>query len=395
MDVIRIDGLRKSFPGSDRLAVDHLSLEIPAGTFFTLLGPSGCGKSTTLRCIAGLERPEAGEIVVGGTTVFSSRLGINLPPHRRPIGMVFQSYAVWPHMTVRENVAYPLRNLRKSRSEVEESVDWALRMVGLESMAGRPAPLLSGGEQQRVAFARALVARPNVLLLDEPLSNLDAKLREAMRLELRELQEKLAFTAVYVTHDQEEAFSLSDTLALIHGGKVVELGAPEAVYRTPATTFGAEFLGTATKLQGTVIGHDEAGYLAVAVPIGTLLCRSREPLPIGSEVFAYVRPEDVRLADAGGSEQGALIVEARVVQTSFMGGVLDWAVETQGIRIKAKSLAGLSEGRSIGHAARKPLGIKIIGACCVPLSGSPLIEEPMVRVYGSDIPTAVSAPVAD
>ena len=227
--MIRIEHLTKRYATGDRPAVDDLSLDIPAGTFFTLLGPSGCGKSSTLRCIAGLERPDAGEIAIRDVTVFSSHRRINVPPHRRAVGMVFQSYAVWPHMTVHGNVAYPLKNLGKNRAEIDEAVRWALRLVGLERLANRPAPFLSGGEQQRVALARALVERPSVLLLDEPLSNLDAKLREGMRVELRDLQQKLGFTAVYVTHDQDEAFALSDVMAVMDRGRIAEIGPPQHV----------------------------------------------------------------------------------------------------------------------------------------------------------------------
>jgi len=365
--VIRIEGLRKRFSEQDRPAVDDLSLEIEAGAFFTLLGPSGCGKSTTLRCIAGLEQPDAGEIVIDGRPVFSGRSGINLAPHRRAIGMVFQSYAVWPHMTVYENVAYPLKNLRKSRAEIDAAVKAVLQLVGLERLARRPAPFLSGGEQQRVALARALVERPSVLLLDEPLSNLDAKLREEMRAELRELQQNLSLTAVYVTHDQEEAFSLADVMAVMDRGRVVELGKPETIYQVPETAFGAEFLGSATRLAGTVVGGEPGGLLRVRTRIGTLGCRSRaRPGPAGL-VAVYIRTEEVRLADETVGSEG-LVLEARLEGVSFMGGVLDWTVDADGVKLRARTLAGTRESEVMRSSLHKSVRIAIATVRCVPAS---------------------------
>ncbi|MBI2358925.1 MAG: ABC transporter ATP-binding protein, partial [Deltaproteobacteria bacterium] len=218
--MVQIADLAKYF-GEDRERVHVLkgiSLAIPAGSLYTFLGPSGCGKTTTLRCVAGLERPESGTISIDGKTVFASGDRVYVPTNRRPIGMVFQSYAIWPHMTVFENVAYPLTIQRRPKSEIRERVANVLKIVGLQGREDRPAPKLSGGQQQRVAFARALVNQPKVLLLDEPLSNLDAKLREHMRLELRELQRRLNLTTIYVTHDQLEALALSDTIAVMRDG---------------------------------------------------------------------------------------------------------------------------------------------------------------------------------
>jgi iron(III) transport system ATP-binding protein len=367
--VIRIEGLRKTFPGQDRAAVDDLSLEIEAGTFFTLLGPSGCGKSTTLRCLAGLERPDGGEIAIDGQTVFSHRARVHVAPYRRAIGMVFQSYAVWPHMTVYQNVAYPLKNLRRSRAEIDAAVRTVLRLVGLEPLASRPAPFLSGGEQQRVALARALVERPRVLLLDEPLSNLDAKLREGMRIELRELQEELSLTAVYVTHDQEEAFALSDLMAVMHRGRVVELGVPEAIYQAPATAFGAEFLGSATRLDGTVVRTDTAASLVtVRTRLGTLRCRAHTRPVDGSEVAVYVRPEEIRLVHSPPETECAL-VEGRLKTVAFMGGVLDWTLEAEGIELRARSLAGATgESESLRNSLHKSVRVAIGIVRCVPLA---------------------------
>jgi iron(III) transport system ATP-binding protein len=363
--VIRIEGLRKSF-SVDQAVVDDLSLEIPESTFFTLLGPSGCGKSTTLRCIAGLERPDAGEIEIAGVSVFSRRRGVDLPAHRRRIGMVFQSYAIWPHMTVYQNVAYPLRNLGKTRAEIDEGVGWALRLVGLEGKARRPAPFLSGGEQQRVALARALVERPPVLLLDEPLSNLDAKLREEMRFEIRELQQRLRFTAIYVTHDQDEAFALSDVLGVMHQGRVVELGDPAEVYQAPRTIFGAEFLGAATRLSGHVLGAVSAGVASVATAIGDLSCRCPESLEKGAPVWVYVRPEDVRpVGDAALDD--ATVVEACIRRIVTLGGTVEWWAEARETSLRGRSLANSPDARRLRVGETVRLAVAV--ARCLPASG--------------------------
>ncbi len=385
---IQIQGLRKRFPGTQRAAIDHVSLTIPEQSLFTLLGPSGCGKTTTLRCIAGLEDPDEGEITIGGETVFSSARRINVPPHRRRIGMVFQSYAIWPHMTVFQNVAYPLVNLKKKKQEIQESVTWALQLVGLEHLIHRPSPRLSGGEQQRVALARALVERPSVLLLDEPLSNLDAKLREQMRFELRELQLKLGLTAIYVTHDQDEAFSMSDLMAVMHFGRIVELGQPREVYQVPQTSTGAEFLGVATRVNGTVQRADANGILTIQSSIGVLQARSRDALAPGDNVWVYVRPEDVHVARSSGPEPSTHTngtgsngagpsIEARLVRSSFLGGLLEWWAEVGDVTLRGRSLANTPEADQIEASAGGTVRLRIAMTRC--LRASP------------DDPAAVSA----
>src|SRR5580700_8201022 len=234
--MLSVHGLTKIYGDqSDTRAggVRDFSFELPAGTFFTLLGPSGCGKTTTLRCIAGLERPDLGQIRVGDVTLFDSRSGTSVPLNQRGIGMVFQSYAIWPHMTVFENVAFPLRvakDRRYGREEIRTLVEDALGTVGLGGYSDRPATRLSGGQQQRVALARAIVHKPRLLLLDEPLSNLDASLREEMRAELRRLQQQIGITAIYVTHDQAEALAMSDLVAVMDHGRIVQFGEPRAIY---------------------------------------------------------------------------------------------------------------------------------------------------------------------
>src|SRR5215831_18346828 len=248
-------------------AVDNVSFKVEQGEVVTLLGPSGCGKTTTLRMVAGFEKPNAGEVEIAGRVVVATNRRINVPPERRGIGMVFQSYAIWPHMTVAENVAFPFavaRDRRFSRAEVEQAVDRALAAVDLAGYRDRPATRLSGGEQQRVAVARAIVRQPRLLLLDEPLSNLDAQLRDEMRSELKRLQGEIGITTVYVTHDQAEAFALSDRIAVINSGRIAQIGTPDDVYFRPADAFVARFVGATNLLDGRLLGAaDHCGEVEV------------------------------------------------------------------------------------------------------------------------------------
>src|SRR5215217_2583279 len=246
-------------------AVDDVSLEVKDGELFTLLGPSGCGKTTTLRCIAGLEMPDAGEIAVGDRVLFSSARGVRVPANERGLGMVFQSYAIWPHMNVYKNVAFPLqvlpRRRRPAKQEVRERVERALAVVQLDHLAGRQATDLSGGQQQRLALARALVLEPPLLLLDEPLSNLDAKLREEMRFELKRLQRELGITGIYVTHDQVEALAMSSRVAVMRDGRIEQVDHPRAIYERPKSRFVADFIGTSNFIDGTVESRDGDRYV--------------------------------------------------------------------------------------------------------------------------------------
>ncbi|MQA65174.1 MAG: ATP-binding cassette domain-containing protein [Alphaproteobacteria bacterium] len=300
--IIEIRGLSKSF-GSVR-ALEDIGFSIGKGEVFTLLGPSGCGKSTTLRIIAGLEDAEAGEIRLAGNTIFSSERHINLPPEKRNMGMVFQSYAIWPHMTVAANVAYPLKLRGVSGADIRDRVARALKLVDLEAQADRDAPKLSGGQQQRVALARALVYEPEVLLLDEPLSNLDVKLREQMRFELKLLQERLGLTLIYVTHDQSEALSLSDRIALMNFGRIEQLGPPRDLYENPATEFVRDFLGKTITLAGRVAALENGGArVELARAPGSLACAAgaRAFPAAGTDVMVAIRPEKVRIAVEGGN----------------------------------------------------------------------------------------------
>jgi iron(III) transport system ATP-binding protein len=294
--MIEISNLIKNFEGEKEKvqAVADVSIDVPEGRLFTLLGPSGCGKSTTLRCVAGLEKPEGGEIKLAGETLFSSRKNTFVPAHKRDIGMVFQSYAIWPHMKVFDNVAYPLRIKRLPKDEIRTKVRKALDTVGLEGLEDRLAPQLSGGQQQRVSLARALVKEPKVLLLDEPLSNLDAKLREQMRLEIKELQERLKITTLYVTHDQTEALAISDYVAVMNEGKLLDVAGPKDVYFKPQTQFTADFIGLTNILRGRVKERQD-GVGAVETEIGRMVSPLSPESRTGDEVLIFVRPEDVEV----------------------------------------------------------------------------------------------------
>jgi len=295
---VRLHRLSKSF--GPVAAVDNLSFEVAKGEALTLLGPSGCGKTTTLRMIAGLEMPDAGEISFDGVPVLSVEAGINVPPERRKIGMVFQSYAIWPHMTVAQNVAFPLKVRRVPASECQRRVRDALAMIGLGGLEDRPATRLSGGQQQRVALARALIHEPALLLLDEPLSNLDVKLREQMRVELRLLQARLGLSLVYVTHDQTEALSLSDRIALLNQGRIEQVGTPRDLYERPETRFVRDFLGKSVILAGIVRGaaHGRVAVAMACAAESVIECPAPAgPAPsIGAAVEVSLRPEAVRIA---------------------------------------------------------------------------------------------------
>jgi len=294
-------------------ALDDVSLLCPSGQIVSLLGPSGCGKTTLLRSIAGLEEPDTGEIRLGERIVWSKEKRINVPPERREIGMVFQSYAIWPHMTVFENVAFPLRVKKFPRQEIERRVRAILEMVNLSGFENRPATQLSGGQQQRVALARALVGEPRVLLFDEPLSNLDAKLREATRHELRTFLLELKITAIYVTHDRAEALAISDEIAVMNQGKIVARGTPKELYFFAEDPFVVDFIGRANFLEGTLVGYDENGHALVQCSFGLLRCVSGGAFSPGSKVNVVVRPESFKLAGEGN------VLSGRVVSAIFTG----------------------------------------------------------------------------
>src|SRR6266536_5953791 len=326
-------------------AVRGVSFTVEHGNFYTLLGPSGCGKTSTLRCIAGLETPSSGHIEIGQKVVYSSAARTLVPPHRRDIGMVFQSYAIWPHMTVYDNVAFPLAHGQKKlpRKLVRERVMRALSLVQLDALAQRPAPQLSGGQQQRVALARAIASEPAVLLLDEPLSNLDAKLREDMRHEIKTLVRRLGTTTLYVTHDQLEALSMSDRVALVNNGNIVQEGAPRDVYLRPADSFAANFLGRTNLLEGTVADM-VAG--AVETRWGVLHCALPAWASQGSDVTIGFRPESVVLSDGKAAEDG---LGGKVAAASFVGDAVEYQIDLGGrmVRAKGQPFVVLNEGRDV------------------------------------------------
>lgn len=329
-------------------AVRGISLEIKQGQFYTLLGPSGCGKTTTLRSVAGLESPQEGEISIGDDLVFSSYRGISIPPYKRDIGMVFQSYAIWPHLSVFDNVAFPLREMkrRRSRQEIRAKVEQALSLVQLSGLEERPAPFLSGGQQQRLALARALVKEPRVLLLDEPLSNLDAKLREETRFELRELVKRLGITTLYVTHDQLEALTMSDTVAVMDQGRIVQEAPPMEIYQSPRERFVANFIGLTNFLEGRVKKVGRPG--EVETPSGSLKCILPEGAAPGEGVVIVIRPEDVKLA-IGPFAQEENVLEGKVEAVIFMGDTLECQVMvgTKMMRIKLHPSSLVARGETI------------------------------------------------
>jgi ABC-type Fe3+/spermidine/putrescine transport system ATPase subunit len=284
-------------------AVDDVSFKVEQGEVVTLLGPSGCGKTTTLRMVAGFERPDSGEVEIQNQLVVSTSRRLHVPPEKRGIGMVFQSYAIWPHMTVFENVAYPLSVRGTNRQEVKRRVEETLELVGLGGFSSRPAILLSGGQQQRVSLARALVYSPDILLLDEPLSNLDAKLREQMRIELKRLQEQLSVTVLFVTHDQIEAMSLSTRLAVMNQGRIEQMDAPQEIYEHPKTPFVEDFLGRILRFHGTVIEKDWSSLQVELEGVGGARLRidgSGETLTVGERALVAIRPESLHLEPSEG-----------------------------------------------------------------------------------------------
>jgi iron(III) transport system ATP-binding protein len=322
---VEVRGLVKWF-GDDR-AVDDISFSSPRGKFLTLLGPSGCGKTTTLMSIAGLHGIDAGTIRIGGVTYTSKAEGIFLPPEKRDIGMVFQSYAIWPHMTVAQNVAYPLEIRKVGRAEADARVADVLRLVGLAEMSCKLATQLSGGQQQRTALARAIVARPRLLLFDEPLSNLDLKLREQMRVELKRIQHEIGITSIYVTHDQAEALVMSDEIIVMSKGRIEQKGDPHEIYARPVNAYVSNFIGVANLLKVRVVGATAPGRGEVEISAGgapiRLSCRLGEGIAVGEEAMLSVRPENIQASRERGSRPS---IEGEVLQAIFLGNCVDCRV---------------------------------------------------------------------
>ena len=323
---ILIRNLKKSF--GDMRAVAGIDLQVAEGEMLVLLGPSGCGKTTTMRCIAGLETPDSGYISIGGSAVFDDRDGTNVPVHKRQVGMVFQSYAIWPHMTVFENVSFSLEMKGVGREETRERVHDILRLVGLEGFAEKAASYLSGGQMQRVALARSLVMRPSVLLFDEPLSNLDARLRDHLRVQLRELQTQLKISSVYVTHDQHEALALADQIVVMDHGEVLQTGDPVDLYQAPRSSKIAQFLGYSNIFAVRKLERADPVWEAQLDNGRAIL--SAEGAPAGAkEVTVCVRPDDVSIelrSETGLEPVGQNVIKGEVILASFLGSHMQYRV---------------------------------------------------------------------
>ncbi len=337
---LRIENLCKTYPGDVR-ALQDVSIPINEGEFVSLLGPSGCGKTTILNSIAGLEHPDSGRISVGNDVLTDVAAGILLPPEQRHLGLVFQSYALWPHMTVFKNLAFALKLRKVSKADIERRIGEALELVGLAGMADRYPYQMSGGQQQRVALARAVVAQPRVLLLDEPLSNLDAKVRDSARSWLREFQQRLGITAVYVTHDQSEALAISDRIAVMSSGKLLQYGTPHQIYERPKTRFVADFIGRSSFLEGVVVSNRE-GLVELRTETGeTLFAHSDESNQPGAEVTLAVRSERIRAAAA---DEQANVVAGTLRSSVYVGSVYEYEVHTDGGTLKFESPEFLANG---------------------------------------------------
>ncbi|MBS1697764.1 MAG: ABC transporter ATP-binding protein [Actinobacteria bacterium] len=332
MTEVRVAGLTKTY--GSKSALHGLDVTIHSGEFVTLLGPSGCGKTTTLRCLAGLEHPTTGMITMGDRAVVDTSRGVFVPPEKRHVGMVFQSYALWPHMSVKENVAYPLRVQGMRGSERNARIAEVLEAVGLGEFGDRPATALSGGQQQRVALARALAARPGIIFYDEPLSNLDTKLRYAMGQQVRALHDRYETTSVYVTHDQEEAITLSDRIIVMNHGRIVQDGAPAELYDRPRTAYVADFMGFANVLGGEIVGsHGELVDVRLADGPLVITAQAGADRKIGAAVQVAFRSSHVHLEPATGAPNAFRGVVAR---STFVGSAINLLLDAAGQKIRAR-----------------------------------------------------------
>jgi iron(III) transport system ATP-binding protein len=357
--MIRIENLNVHYASQGGLvhAVRNISINVAKGEFYTLLGPSGCGKTTTLRCIAGLETPTSGRISVGDKVIYDSASRTLVPAHRRDIGMVFQSYAIWPHMTVAENVAFPLQETRRdlSRAVRDEKVRAALHRVQLTQYIDRPAPHLSGGQQQRLALARAIVREPEVLLLDEPLSNLDAKLRDETRAEIRDLVKRLDMTTIYVTHDQVEALSMADRIAVMDSGVIAQEAGPRDIYQRPETRFVASFIGRINFVAGRLLASGD-----IDTPLGVLAADVPAGLAVGDAATVAVRPENITVL--GPEDRADTVIEGRITELVFLGETLECRVASGeadlGLRLHPATTRNVGDPIRLGIARRDLLVLK-------------------------------------
>ena len=383
--MLQVRDLCKTFQGheskTDRVyAVDHVTFTVEEGKFFTLLGPSGCGKTTTLRCIAGLESPDSGEIVVSDRVLYSGKDKIAVSANDRNLGMVFQSYAIWPHMNVFDNVAFPLRVGKRRgtpKAVVRERVERALSVVELDHLAGRFATKLSGGQQQRLALARALVIEPSLLLLDEPLSNLDAKLRESLRFELKRLQREQGITTVYVTHDQSEALSMSNSVAVMQEGKIAQLGDPFDIYLHPENAFVADFVGSTNFLEGEVTGREGDAWV-VKTADGPLLAASAIGVGVGERCIVSVRPEHIEVL-GDGSANGVNCFSGEIAARLFTGESMVYRVTLANGEISCRTPA------AVRYSSGKPVTLHLPVQHAIALSPKhvpPPVEEQEAAVAG-------------
>ena len=351
-----IEQLEKRFAPGVRPAVDGVSFDVPPGEIVVLLGPSGCGKTTTLRCVAGLEHPTGGRISIGGRIVSEPARGTLVSPRERDIGMVFQSYAVWPHMTVRQNVAYPLKYRKKSGGgNIDTKVNETLELVGLGEYAERPVVSLSGGQMQRVALARSLVYRPQLILLDEPLSNLDAKLRIRLRDELRRILKMTGMTGLYVTHDQSEAVVLGDRIGVMKDGKLLQMAPPHEIYNKPADSFVANFTGASNVLKGKVLACTAGRATIDLGAAGRIEAWTPHALAVGDKATVALRAENVRLGERGATNGFA----GRVLERRYQGMQTVYDVEMGGQKLEALEL-----GTAARHAADADIGLTLPPEAC-------------------------------
>jgi iron(III) transport system ATP-binding protein len=338
---VRLQAVAKVFANGSVHAVDQVSFDVHEGELLVLLGPSGCGKTTTLRMIAGLEEPDAGDIWIGSRLVSSNQRNVFVPTEKRNIGMVFQSYAIWPHMTVFDNVAYPLKVRGTARTVVREKVERTLELVGLHGLERRSATQLSGGQQQRVALARAIVFEPRILLLDEPLSNLDAQLRIHMRTELKHLQQQTGITSVFVTHDQAESMALADRIIVMNRGQIEQVGSPSEIYERPRSRFVSEFVGSINVFSAVV--ESLAGNQVTLNQAGReVRCLTDRPLAQGDEVLISVRPEKLSFVHANG---GTNVWEGQVASVAYYGDHREYEVEVDDQRLKVTTPVSIAMGR--------------------------------------------------
>jgi iron(III) transport system ATP-binding protein len=378
MGGVRVSDLSKKY--GDIVAVDGITMDFEKGTLTTILGPSGCGKTTTLRCIAGLERPDGGVISIGDSTVFSK--DINLPPEKRMVGIVFQSYAIWPHMTVFDNVGFPLKIRHSSRQETSRRVKEVMDMVRLTGLGDRSATQLSGGQQQRVALARALVFDPEVLLLDEPLSNLDTSLRDVVRVEVRRIQQSLGITTIYVTHDQQEALSISDKVVVMREGRVMAVGPPKEIYSRPSNDFVASFVGKANLIPGRLAGL--SGRLArVSAEIGEVNCELPDGLNFkeGDKVVVSIKPENVLVSGDEGRRPEPNTFRGRVEFTSYLGAFSEILVSLGGHEGEQHGLRVVKASESMPFAEGQSIQVTLPAQYCLALpSGTALDFRKRIRV---------------